>query len=284
MSTQLELCMPNCSANKNAVEFRTLMDNTMRFGEQVRPRGQLIRETMDAQIRLDPTYPFQGFKARKYDLQYFKAEMRWKLGASKYDDTIRAHAKMWDSVQNPDGTFNSNYGQFWFGQQMGFWKVVQELVRDKDSRRATIPMLNDSHLSPETRDTVCTEAVTFHIRNETLYMTVHMRSSDQIFGLGTDVPTFSVLFMLVYGMLKVMYPKLDIGWIYITASSSHIYERHFKMVSEIIQEPMSEYQIIELPKPSSPEEVLMIISDRGNPTTRVWETNRWPLYNFIYGV
>ena len=265
----------------NRLAYLTLLGDTMTFGVSVKPRGSLIREQMDAQIRLNPQYPFQSFEARKYDIEYFKAEMRWKLGASKYDDTIKAHAQMWESVQNPDGTFNSNYGQFWFGQQMGFWKVVQELIRDKDSRRAVIPMLNDSHMSPETRDIVCTESVSFHIRNNVLHMTVHMRSSDQIFGLGTDVPTFSVLMMLVYGMLKESYAYLKLGQMYITAASSHIYERHFQMVKKIVQEPIEMWQVQNLPEASGSVETLAIISSRGVANPRVPKC--FLLYWFIYG-
>lgn len=265
----------------NFVNYTALFTNTMTEGRLTSPRGMLIREHLDAQIELSPVWPFQDFKDRKYDIEYFKHEMRWKLGASKYDESIKAHAKMWESVQNPDGTFNSNYGQFWFGQQMGFWKVVQELTKDKNSRRATIPMLSDAHLSPETIDTVCTEAVTFHIRDHHLYMSVHMRSSDQIFGLGTDVPTFSVLFMLVLGMLREVYPGLGVGTIKLTAASSHIYERHFAMVNRIIENSnWPDYGETRLPEPSGSGEVLAIIGHRG----KVQQVpSHWHLYRFIYG-
>lgn len=258
-----------------------LFTDTLTHGLEVRPRDSLIRELLDAQIILSPVFPFQDFEARKYNLDYFKQEMRWKLGASKYDDSIKVHAKMWESVQNPDGTFNSNYGQFWFGQQMGLMKAVFELIRDKDSRRASIPMLTDAHLSPETKDTVCTEAVTFHIRQDVLHMSVHMRSSDQIFGLGTDVPTFSVLMMLALGLLRPTYPDLEVGLIRITAASSHVYSRHFRMVEEILHETYKSYGATKLPEPSSPEEVMAIIAHRGKRMVENYPL--WPLYSFIYG-
>ena len=136
----------NAVRQNNVSAYCQLFVNTMANGLELRPRGALIKEIRDAQITLDPRWPFQGFKNRKYNLAYFKAEMRWKLGANKYDDSIKALAKMWESVQNPDKTFNSNYGQYWFGQQMGLMKAVLELIRDKDSRRASIPMLTDAHL------------------------------------------------------------------------------------------------------------------------------------------
>lgn len=265
-------------SNWNA--FNRLFIDTMNLGVIVSPRGSQIRELLDTQISIDPRYPFQGFKNRKYNFEYFKTEMRWKLGASKMDASIKDHATMWASVQNPDGSFNSNYGQFWFGQQMGFFKVVMELIRDQDSRRACIPMLRDDHLSPETTDTVCTESVTFHIREEKLWMSVHMRSSDQIFGLGTDIPTFSVLYMLVLGVLKDTYPWLQIGRITLTAASSHIYSKHWTMVTKCIDEDFAQYSRMQLPEPYSSAEALAIIAHRGK--MRPVETS-WFLYEFIHG-
>lgn len=265
----------------NRQSFLELFRITLMGGRKINPRGSEVIELMDAQITLYPEFPFQSFKARGYSTEYFKKEMRWKLGASKMDASIKEHARMWESVQNPDGSFNSNYGQYWFGQQMGLMKAVLELIRDKDSRRAVIPMLRDDHLSPETRDTVCTEAITLLIRDNRLYCSVHMRSSDQIFGLGTDVPTFSVLMMLAHGLLMDVYPDLQLGTITITAASSHVYSRHYQMVKRILEERPSEYVSIRLPISQGAAEVLKIIGMRG-----VYEMgaipDRWNLYRFLY--
>lgn len=267
-------------AHMNQAAYRTLFADTMRHGVELAPRGEKIKELNDTQLEIHPWYPFQTMVGRHYKLDYFKHEMRWKLGANPYDESIKAHASMWDAVQNPDGTFNSNYGQFWFGPQKGLWKVVEELIRDRDSRRASIPMLRDDHLNPEVKDTVCTEAVTFHIREYQLRMSVHMRSSDQIFGLGTDVPTFSVLLMLVLGILRENYPGLQAGPIKLTAASSHIYERHWGKVRDILDRPINHNLTIRLPEPSGVPEVLRIIADRGRPQHC---QPHWYLYRFIYG-
>lgn len=265
----------------NQAELTKLVATTLTQGVLSTPRGMKIRERFDTQLTIHPWYPFQGWAARNYDVDYFRKEMLWKLGASRMDDSIKAHAKMWESVQNPDGSFNSNYGQFWFGKQMGVFKVVQELVRDMHSRRACIPMLRDEHLDPEVTDTVCTESVTFHIRNYCLRMSVHMRSSDQIFGLGTDLPTFSVLMHLVHGMLQDTYPGLAMGTITLTAASSHIYERHFNMVSRIMVEPGQAYKHVRLPQCSGNGEAQAIIAHRGKAQADI--PSFWHLYRFIYG-
>ena len=264
----------------NLIELQNLFRDTMAHGVEIQPRGQVIRELLNAPITIYPECPFQTFMSRGYSIPYFKAEMLWKLGASKYDDSIKAHAKMWESVQNPDGSFNSNYGQYWFGQQMGLMKAVFELVRDRDSRRASIPMLRDDHLSPETKDTVCTEDVTFHIRQNRLYTSVHMRSSDQIFGLGTDLPTFSVLAMLALGLLRHYYAGLELGQLTVVAASSHIYSTHFRKVEKILDEDVDACPVISIPEPCGAGEVLGIIGHRGK-AQRV--PTGWHLYEFLYG-
>lgn len=240
-----------------------MFNRTMNEGAVLAPRGLKIRELRDFQISIDPRYPFMGFPARNYDVGYFKKEMLWKLGANRMDDSIKQHAKMWESVQNPDGSFNSNYGHYWFGPQMGFWNVVMELIRDKDSRQAVIPMLSKDHMTPETIDKVCTTGVGFHIRNDELHMSVQMRSSDQIFGLGTDIPTFSFLYRLVLAVLQDHYDIYE-GKISITAMSSHIYERHFPMVRQILDEgPVLNYQQIGMPWFPSSASALRMIATRG---------------------
>jgi len=240
-----------------------MFSTCLKYGTVVYPRGQEIREVQDYPLIISPQYPFMSFKNRDYKYEYFKKEMLWKLGASKYDESIKEHAKMWASVQNPDGTFNSNYGQYWFGEQRGFWGVVEELARDKDSRQAVIPMLNASHMTPQTVDKVCTTAVGFRIRNDHLLMSVQMRSSDQVFGLGTDIPTFSFLYRMVFAALRGTYPSLSFGTLNISAMSSHIYSRHYNMIDKVLEEGLDGYEIVDMPFIDSMAEVLFLISTRG---------------------
>ena len=83
-------------------------------------------------------------------------------------------------------------------------------------------------------------------------MSVHMRSSDQIFGLGTDMPTFAFLQRLLHGMLRSVYPDLALGSLAIVAMSSHIYERHFDMVN-LIRNDQSVAECSLMPIPSVAE-------------------------------
>lgn len=86
-----------------------------------------------------------------------------------------------------------------------------------------------------------------------------MRSSDVIYGLGTDIPTFAFLYRLVMGLIGGVLP----GLITITAMSSHIYAKHYGMVNNIILKGSSGYKEIPMPYCNTPE-ALKIIAGRGN--------------------
>lgn len=269
----MERMMRSSSSNFNT--WLKMFEDTMQYGLQSKPRDEIISEMEDYKITINPMYPFMCFKHRNIKPDYFKKEMIWKLGANPHDESIKEHAKMWSFVQNKDGSFNSNYGQYWFGSQRGIYVAFNELVRDMDSRRAIIPMLNDSHIGPHVTDTVCTEAVGFRIRNAELNMSVHMRSSDQIFGLGTDIPTFAFLQRIMLGMLQSVYPGLGLGTMTIVAMSSHIYQRHFDMVNNIINDPEVEEDFTRMPLATT-HEAFKLAACAGN--VEDWgELSKWLL-------
>ena len=244
--------------------------NDIMNGTMVKPRGLECREVEDLQFYVDPDYPFMTFKHRKYDVGYFKKEMIWKLTADKYDKSIQEHASLWKEIINPDGSYNSNYGQYFFGTQYGVLDVVQELIRDPYSRKAVIPMMNNSHMGPGVKDTVCTMGIGFRIREGRLNCSVVMRSSDAIWGLATDIPTFAFVYRLVKGFLD---PTTN-GFITITALSCHIYSRHYEMANAIINEPI--YEPAYMPY-CTDAEAMQIISSRGNRDLlrRSGDLGRW---------
>lgn len=246
---------------------------TMRSGIETSPRGFKIRELEDFKFTIDPLRPFMNFLHRNLKIEYFKQEMLWKLSGDPFNRAIMKHAKMWESVQNNDGSFNSNYGQYWFGEQLGLFVAFNELVKDEYSRRSVIPMLRASHIGPQVKDTVCTEAVGFRIRDGQLNMSVHMRSSDQILGLGTDIPTFAFLQRLMLGMLNAVYPQLTLGSLTIISMSSHIYERHFEMVENIIKAPLvAECSLMPMP---TTDEAFKLAASGGKVDPTWGQLSRW---------
>ena len=115
--------------------------------------------------------------------------------------------------------------------------IVEELVRDKDSRRALCPILAMNHLDRRELDVPCTLGLGFRIREGRLETTASMRSSDMIFGMTNDVPTFFSFAEIVLTKLRVFYPHLILGTLAIQTHSMHVYERHWKMVEKILEDP-----------------------------------------------
>lgn len=227
-----------------------------------RPRGQLIHDLRGATLVFDLNLPvLTTFKYRNLNLTYCKREWLWYIGADPYDDSIAEHAKMWAKLKQPDGRYFSNYGYYIFGGPSSqFEYVVSQLVEDPDSRRASLVLLERSHLFKENVDTVCTYAINFAIVHNRLNMTVHMRSNDVVFGLTNDAFCFSQLAEFVYQCLKYRYTTLQRGQYVHIADSLHVYERHFGMLERILEDA-SNWQV-EIPEPSYAE-VLELIDSRG---------------------
>lgn len=235
--------------------FVEIYEELMTKGTKCSPRGEEIIEIEDYSYTLMPYYSrFTSFKDRKFNLDYIKKEFLWYLKGDKFDTSICEHASIWKNLINDDGSINSNYGQYVFSEQNQFDFVVEELKKDKDSRRASIVILNKDHLIVGTKDLPCTYSINFRIRNNALNMSVNMRSQDAAFGMTNDAPCFSFIHEMVYVTLKDEYPDLNMGLYHHSADSFHVYKRHWKMLESII-ENQNDYELVECPKMSSLEEV-----------------------------
>jgi thymidylate synthase len=240
-------------------------------GKEVSPRGYLIKELENYNYDLQPYERFPSFVARKLSISYLKKEFLWYLKGDRYDASIINYAGMWKSVMNPDGSFNSNYGQYFFGKQNQYDIVLKILQEDKDSRRASILLLTKEHLSSKT-DVPCTYAINFRIRDNYLNMTVHMRSQDSVFGMGNDAPTFSFIHEMMYNSLRETYPELRYGIYHHFADSFHIYEKHYGMLAEILK---GDYKHIDCPKILNADEVRFLRKLKFDNIPEDYKFTRW---------
>ena len=236
----------------HSMPFRRIFRELLK-GEFVKPRGQLIIELENYSYVLPPYVRFMNFKSRGFKLDYVKREMLWYIKGDRFDLSICKHAKMWDQIKNVDGSINSNYGQYIFGAINQFDQVVQTLKDDIDSRRASMTILDSGHLTTVTKDVPCTYALNFRIRQNRLNMSVHMRSQDAIFGMGNDVPAFSIIHEMLLNALRRYYPTLEYGTYHHIADSLHVYERHFEMLEKLAAK--DSYKMVLCPRISGPDEV-----------------------------
>ena len=74
-------------------------------------------------------------------------------------------------------------------------------------------------------DFICTNSVTYYIRDNLLHAVVQMRSNDVIFGYRNDYAwQKDVLNGLCWEM------SIDVGYIHWQVQNLHVYERHFDLV------------------------------------------------------
>ena len=206
------------------------------------PRGMEIKEVTGASLVIeDPECCLYENNRRGSQFKYIAAELLWYFSGRNDVDFISKFAKFWESIQNDDGTVNSAYGNLIFnefneeGYNQWYW-AYDSLIKDKDSRQAVLHFNKPKHQFHDNKDFVCTLYGIFHIRDNRLNFTVHMRSNDLILGTPTDIAFFCLLQQQMLRLLKSTYPDLELGSYTHTVDSLHIYERHFGLVTEMLSE------------------------------------------------
>lgn len=224
--------------------YKTLQD-VKSYGRKATSRGLETLEILDYKYNLPPYARFMCFDHRKLKLDYIKQEFMWYLLGEPKDVSICRLASMWKGLINEDGTINSNYGYYIFNPKTGidgvsnFDRVVNTLTQDPQSRRAVMMILNSEHLNSETKDYPCTVYINYLIRDGKLHQFVRMRSQDAIFGMGNDAPFFSMLMELMYWTLvRGGMNDLQLGTYHHSADSFHVYEKHYKMLDQILADPV----------------------------------------------
>lgn len=256
--------------------FWNIYMDVWRRGKDVSPRGMLIKEIENYSYLLSPYERFINFKSRKLSIDYIKREFLWYLKGDPTDLSIADHAKIWKGCIE-DGTINSNYGQYIFGDVNQFDRVVEILKEDKDSRRASMMILSSDHVLNASKDVPCTYSLNFRIRNNSVYdylnMSVNMRSQDAIYGMGNDVPAFSFIHEMMLNALREHYGNLQYGFYHHNADSFHVYERHFEMLEKIVKG--DEYEEVDCPKINGYKEVKFLRVGKFDKIPRKYKFTKW---------
>jgi len=234
-------------------------------GKVTAPRGAKTLELLNYSYTLDPYERFANYPSRKLSLGYIKEEFKWYLLGDPTDLSICDHAAIWKDCVTND-VLHSNYGYYLFAEG-GIVYAANCLKADPDSRRAVVPILAQQHLFPANRDVPCTVSLGFRIRDGLLQCTVHMRSQDAVFGLGNDVPFFSLVQEMVAQLVGV-----PMGELTVFVESLHVYERHWAKLQAFrteYVEPMA------IPKLSSALEVQMLLNHDDSDHAMTHPFTRW---------
>jgi len=185
--------------------------------------------------------------------EYIEREISWYHSHSNNINDIysgdREPPQAWKYSANEYGEINSNYGRLIYSdkyyQQYGM--AIDELVRNPDSRRASMiyqrPSIWVEYDEDGKNDFICTNAVTYYIRDGKLHAVVQMRSNDVVFGYKNDYAwQLHVLMMAVedinasrkadrdVGIGGANEEDLEVGTVTWQVQNLHVYERHFDLV------------------------------------------------------
>lgn len=203
-------------------------------------RGTTSKELLDVALVVeDPTKCIYSNQARGSQLKYIAAEFLWYYMGRNDVAFISKWAKFWETIQNPDGTANSAYGNLIFSEKNShdltqYQWAIQSLMNDSNTRQAVLHFNKPQHQYFSNKDFVCTMYANLHIRNNKLYMSVFMRSNDAVWGTPTDVAFFCSLQMQIHSHLKQFYPELELGSYTHVANSYHVYDRHYDLTNTML--------------------------------------------------
>ena len=176
------------------------------------------------------------------DYGYVGREIDWYLSESLNVRSMQGSIpKIWEQVSSDEGFINSNYGYLFFspGNCDQFGHVVDELRRDRDSRRAvaiyTRPTIHYESQHHGMQDFICTNAVQYLVRGGKLDAVVQMRSNDAVYGYKNDYAWQRYAQSEVVDKIKLLYPELEPGKIVWQVGSLHMYARHFYLIDEWIK-------------------------------------------------
>ena len=174
--------------------------------------------------------------------EYIAKEFAWYESMSTNINDIygkeREAPAAWKYAANVYGEINSNYGLLIFSKKYHsqFKHVVDELSNNPDGRRATMvynrPSIWIEYNENGKSDFICTNAVTYYIRDKKLHAVVQMRSNDVVFGYKNDYAWQREVMKLVIDAYldKNIFADLEMGDLYWQVQNLHVYARHFDLV------------------------------------------------------
>ena len=173
--------------------------------------------------------------------EYIQKELTWYKSQITNVNAIEGKVPAaWKLAANDYGEINSNYGQIIYSDKYHhqYGRVLDELLENPDGRRASMiynrPSIWEEYNENGKSDFICTNAVTYYIRNDKLHCVVQMRSNDVVFGYKND---YAWQLFVLEDMVKDYndcksqnYEEIKAGNIMWQVQNLHVYERHFDLV------------------------------------------------------
>lgn len=164
-------------------------------------------------------------------------EMKWYLsGSTNINDIEEPIPVIWKQVSSKTGEVNSHYGHLLFSEKNGsqYKNVLEKLKSDPNSRQGQIIMQRPSIHTEWNRDGmhdfICTAYIMMLIRDNKLVTHYVLRSQDAIFGYRGDLHFCKETQRMMANDLGI-----ECGPIIWTASSLHVYSRHYYLIDNYLK-------------------------------------------------
>ena len=197
---------------------------------EVDPKGKKTLEILNHSTIVNMEEPVVTYEKSRLGYKFMAAEAYWILTGRNDVGFISEYSKQISQFSDDGYFFNGAYGPRIVDQ---LTYVVNELMRDIHTRQAVMTIWR-----PNPRPSVdipCTVSVQFMVRNDKLHIFDTMRSSDIWLGWPYDVFNFTALAAYVSLLYKMKTKKvLDLGNLYLTAASQHLYESDMDAALEVV--------------------------------------------------
>ena len=203
-------------------EWVDLLFAIRNFGQSSKPRGLRIKELLCKTTQIDMRFPVVAAKIRKIGYKFAAAEAFNILTGRSDVASIAQYSPHISSFSNDGQHFDGHYGPM-VVQQLRY--VVDSLVKDPDSRQGAMSIWRPN--PRDSRDVSCTLMLQWLIRDRQLICVDTMRSSDAWLGWPYDIFSFSMLSAYILLLLRARglgaFERLELGSLFLTAGSSHLY-------------------------------------------------------------
>ena len=228
--------------------YKEILDKLYKEGDELSPRGKLIKELRPVSIEYTNPYNRTTFLATRRINPFFQLAESFQIISGIND------AK-WLSMFNANMINFSDDGKTYnafYGERLRHWgnnspkgvlsekaldqlyDVYKRILEDKDTRQAMAAIGNPTfdnyeYLNVEKgKDIACNLYITFKVRNNKLHMVVFNRSNDLHWGtMGANIVQFSTIQETMCSWLrnsgKEEFNNLELGSYHQIADSLHIY-------------------------------------------------------------
>ena len=225
--------MPNNNINSKWLD---LLFGLNGFGQIASPRGMQTKELIAYQSVIDMNNPILSNVNQGMNYKFMCGKAYWILSGSNRVKDITPFMKAIAKFSDNGITFNGAYGP----------KVVDQLEyirssfieKGPDCRQAIINIWREN--PRDSRDIPCTLSLQFLIRDNRLNCVATMRSSDAWLGWVYDTFNFSMVSAYIAIMLcsNEQFEKLELGDLFLTAGSQHLYKGNWEDARKIIERPV----------------------------------------------